>query len=261
MIPAKKGASVRIFAISDIHIDYDENRRWLHGVSQQDYRNDILILAGDVSDATPLLTEAFAALKSRFKDVLFVPGNHDLWVHRNGASDSLARFHHLRQIAADYGLHTEPAHFGPVSIVPLFGWYDYSFGRPPAEVVRGWGDFSACRWPAGFDEPAITGYFVALNEPFLAVKNQTVISFSHFLPRIDLMPFLIPPHRRGLYPVLGTTRLEAQVRQLGSNIHVYGHSHINMRNYKDNTIYINNAFGYPRETRHTAKKLVCVFQT
>lgn len=37
---------VRVFTVSDIHIDYDENRRWLHSLSQSDYQADVLILAG-----------------------------------------------------------------------------------------------------------------------------------------------------------------------------------------------------------------------
>lgn len=42
---------------------------------------------------------------------------------------------------------------------------------------------------------------------------------------------------------------------------VYGHSHINRQVFKDNTMYINNAFGYPDETQITAKELKCVFET
>lgn len=251
---------MRVFAVSDIHIDYEENRRWLHHLSRRDYREDLLILAGDVSHVTALLVEAFQALSRRFLAVCYAPGNHDLWVQGNNSPDSLARFEQIRQLTNDYGIWMEPADFDSISIVPLFGWYDYSFGQPSADLRRAWMDYSACRWPAGFDEAAITDHFVSMNEPFLATENQTLISFSHFLPRIDLMPFLLPPERQGLYPVLGSARLETQIRQLGSDIHIYGHSHINMRNYKDKTVYINNAFGYPYETRTTAKKLVSVFE-
>jgi hypothetical protein len=44
-----------------------------------------------------------------------------------------------------------------------------------------------------------------MNEARLSVRNDTDISFSHFLPRIDLMPDSIPPKFRLLSPVLGTT--------------------------------------------------------
>jgi hypothetical protein len=39
---------------------------------------------------------------------------------------------------------------------------------------------------------------------------------------------------------------------------VYGHSHVNRDVAIDGVTYINNAFGYPRETRITAKALRCV---
>ncbi len=41
---------MRVFALSDIHIDYHENEQWLSRLSSMDYQEDILILAGDVTD-------------------------------------------------------------------------------------------------------------------------------------------------------------------------------------------------------------------
>ena len=170
---------MRIFALSDIHIDYDENRKWLHQLSQRDYLDDVLILAGDISDIVTLLMEGLEVLQKRFLEVLYVPGNHDLWTHRNGGGNSLEHFLLIQKIAGDYGIRMKPAHFGPVSIVPLLGWYDYSFGRPSDNLLAGWVDFRACRWPDNFDEQAITNFFVSSNEAWLAVKNETIISFSH----------------------------------------------------------------------------------
>jgi predicted phosphodiesterase len=52
--------------------------------------------------------------------------------------------------------------------------------------------------------------------------------------------------------------LDTQLRQLGSTLHIYGHSHVNRRIDIDGITYINNAFGYPQETRITAKQLLCI---
>ncbi len=251
---------MRIFTVSDLHIDYEENRHWLHQLSFYDHQDDILILAGDISDKTMLLMEAFEVVQRRFATVLYVPGNHDLWVKRNGGDSSLEQFLLVRQIADDYGLKTEPVHAGSISIVPLFGWYDYSFGQPSQKILDAWVDFAACKWPSDFDETAITNFFVSLNEPVLQVTNQTVITFSHFLPRIDVMPWQIPAQFHYLYPVLGTTRLETQLRTLNSSTHIYGHSHVNRYTTIDEVVYINNAFGYPRETR-TRKELFYIMDT
>jgi len=251
---------LRVFAVSDIHIDYEENNRWLHNLSQNDYTHDILILAGDVTDITPSLVNAFKALKKRFLAVVFVPGNHDLWVTRNSETNSLERFRFIKEIAHDCGIFIKTVHFGPLSIVPLLGWYDYSFGRPATEIINTWMDYSSCKWPDGFDDAGITDYFISMNEGLLNIKNDFIISFSHFLPRIDIMPSFIPPAKRLLYPVLGSSLIERQIRKLNSNIHIYGHSHVNNRVFKDNTLYINNAFGYPHEVRITSKQLLCVFE-
>lgn len=127
-------------------------------------------------------------------------------------------------------------------------------------------DFYRCRWGEGFDhledysqkQKAITDYFIAISENDLSRKSDKIISFSHFMPRIDLMPDYIPEIHRKLYPILGTVELERQIRLLGSSIHVYGHSHVNRNITIDGTRYINNAFGNPGEERITAKKLKCI---
>ncbi len=46
---------LRIFCISDIHVEYEINRRWLNNLSQHDYKNDLLILAGDITNNLMLL--------------------------------------------------------------------------------------------------------------------------------------------------------------------------------------------------------------
>jgi len=251
---------LRIFTISDIHLDYEENQNWLNHLSISDYQDDVLILSGDVSDKVSLLVAAFEILKKRFSQILFVPGNHDLWVWRNELEDSLKKFHQIKEVADDFEIHMQPYTLGPLSIVPLFGWYDYSFAQPSDELKKTWRDFTACKWPDGFFESRITEYFLSLNKSAISTQNRFIISFSHFLPRIDLMPSFIPLQRRMLYPILGTSRLEEQIRKLGSQIHIYGHTHVNNRINKSNTLYINNALGYPHETGITRRELLCIYE-
>jgi len=251
---------LRIYALSDLHIDYDENRRWLANLSLEDYRDDVLILAGDISDITRYLTLSFRELKKRFRMVLFVPGNHDLWTYRNKVQNSLIYFDLIKKIARENGILTEPASIGKISIIPLYGWYDYSFGFPGDELSSIWRDYFACSWPENFNEQTITRHFVAMNERYLTIRNDYVISFSHFMPRIDIMPSIIPQNKRILYPVLGTVLLEEQIRRLRPSIHIYGHTHVNMKVQREGIVYINNAFGYPEETRIAKKELSIVFE-
>lgn len=253
---------MRIFAVSDIHIDYDVNAKWVSEMSVADYRDDVLILAGDVTDSLELLEWCFNALAARFRRVAFVPGNHELWVTRYDADKtSLQKFDEVLKTAAARGVSTQAFVEEDVAIVPLFGWYDGSFGEPSRDIRMAWVDFRACRWPEGFQSRDVGVHFDKINDAIAVPRAEKVITFSHFLPRIDVMPARIPREKRIIYPVLGTTLLDRQLRRLGSHTHIYGHSHVNRNVEIDGVTYINNAFGYPQETRIAKKELVCIHES
>jgi predicted phosphodiesterase len=251
---------MRVFAISDLHVEHAENDAWVSAISTWDYRNDVLICAGDVAQREQLLGRALERLRSRFQAVVYVPGNHELWVADRQKGSSVGKFYQVQALARGCGVHTEPLDLEAVSIVPLLAWYDHSYDEPGEELLQRWSDYHLCFWPEQFDQPRITEYFLALNRPFLKARPQPVISFSHFVPRADFLP-AAESSRGFLRPVLGTGLIDAQVRQLGSFLHIYGHYHVNNRSERDNVTYINNAYGYPREAHIAAKKLVCVFDT
>ncbi|MCM2451874.1 metallophosphoesterase [Agrobacterium vitis] len=266
---------MRVFALSDLHLDYEENRTWMTGLSDQDYRSDWLIFAGDVSDDVKLAEACFAALSSKFARVFFVPGNHDLWVRRDEGVNSLDKFHAMLKLAGEHGLLTEPHREGGLTVAPLFGWYDYSFGAPGAQLLQSWMDYRACLWPDAMTPRQVPEYFLRLNEEAfqrfadreggegLAAPqdNDVVISFSHFVPRLDVMPSYISPKFHFIYPVLGSSALDGQARQWQAQrrLHVYGHSHVNRSVVIDNIHYVNNAFGYPSEDRICRKQLLCIY--
>src|SRR3989442_1251510 len=92
-----------------------------------------------------------------------------------------------------------------------------------------WMDYRACRWPPGMDEKHVSSLLAAENDTAADGHASTVITYSHFVPRVDVLPTFIPVAYRFLDPILGTTRLEHQLRELTPKIHVYGHSHFNRR--------------------------------
>ncbi|MBI3229968.1 MAG: metallophosphoesterase [Burkholderiales bacterium] len=251
----------RIFAISDLHLDYAVNQQWLEGLSLVDFQDDVLILAGDISDAPKLQDLCFREVARRFHRVLFVPGNHDIWIKRYPCEGgSLAKFALVQALAQQHGVLTTPWHEGCLSIVPLLSWYDFSFGEPSERLREAWMDFFACEWPAGWGETEISQHFLGRNAELLALKNETVISFSHFMPRLDILPQEMTRTRHLVLPVLGSTALDRQIQQLQSAIHVYGHSHLNRHIERDGRTYINNAFAYPAESHIAAKQLRCIFE-
>ncbi|MFK3648761.1 metallophosphoesterase [Lysobacter enzymogenes] len=250
---------MRVFALSDLHVDYPDNARWLRSLSAQDYREDLLILAGDLTHRRPLLAWCLGEFVRHFATVLFVPGNHDLWVVGEAApKTSLDKFAEVAATAFECGVSMKPHLAGRTWFAPLLGWYDYSFGEPGEELRRSWSDFVACRWPPGYEPAQVCAHFLSMNALEVPRGVERVISFSHFLPRIDLVPPYVPARHRMLDPVLGSAGLDAQLRRLGSGLHVYGHSHINRSVRIDGVDYVNNAFGYPNEDAIAAKRLLCI---
>ena len=158
----------------------------------------------------------------------------------------------------DCGASMRPYWKNGVLFAPLLGWYDYSFGAPSDDLYRMWMDYHACRWPENFGPEDAAAYFAALNRKMSTDGAGKIITFSHFLPIIDLLPAYVSSRHRLLDPVLGSARLERQLRELNSDLHVYGHSHINRHVRIDDVTYVNNAFGYPGEERITARRLLCI---
>ena len=74
----------RVFVVSDLHTDYAENMKWVKCLSNARYKNDVLVVAGDVAETYDNFVLTMSILKDRFEHVFYVPGNHDLWCRRDG---------------------------------------------------------------------------------------------------------------------------------------------------------------------------------
>ena len=53
----------RVFALCDLHVDYKENRKLLDGWPDKKYSNDVLVVAGDVTDNMTLLETTLKGLQ------------------------------------------------------------------------------------------------------------------------------------------------------------------------------------------------------
>jgi len=233
---------MRVFATSDLHTDYKENFLWLTQLSDTAYRDDTLILAGDISDRLEIIRETLLLLRTKFRHLLFTPGNHELWV-RNVEFDSIEKLKQVLRLCDELGVTIKPFHLDNLWIVPLFSWYDGVYDPE----MRAWADFHLCRWPD--NAQPLPDYFLRLNEPHLKSYDAPVITFSHFIPRADLLP---PKHymRFSWLPSISICKaLEDQVRKLESRVHVCGHSHTNFDRVIDNVRYVQNAVRYPKERR------------
>lgn len=259
---------MRIFAISDVHADYPQNMALIQGFSAGDYQRDTLVLAGDVTDDLARLARVLRGFRDRFRHVFFVPGNHELWLRRGEQGDSVAKFGKVVRLCADLDVATSPAKvtWGPGDtgawVVPLFSWYVKPEQGPESLYVPRdggdpslsmWADEVLTRWP---ERLSVADHFLDMNEPHLGREyDAPVLSFSHFLPRREVMfrSPASPPVRPGravrfnFSRVAGSSRIEAQIRALGSVVHVHGHQHRNRDRVIDGVRYVSNCLGYPLE--------------
>ncbi|ATE56352.1 metallophosphoesterase family protein [Actinosynnema pretiosum] len=127
----------RLLATSDLHVTYQQNREFVTELTAPS-PDDWLIVAGDVGEKFHDVEWALGLLRKRFREVVWVPGNHELWTTKDDPVQSRGevRYRQLVEMCRSLGVHTPEDPFpvfdgegGPVAVAPLFTLYDYTF-RP-----------------------------------------------------------------------------------------------------------------------------------
>lgn len=251
-------AGVRLFLVSDLHVNTKENWLWLEQLSTTEFKEDALIVAGDVCEDLETVEAALKLLCSKFAKVWFTPGNHDLWLtpedRRAGCKDSMAKLEEILEICKELGVATTPGRFGEedgsgrgVWVWPILSFHHQSFDTEPD--VQGWEikaaadvmlDYRECAWPkplSMFNDSvaaAVDATNDDLNAPPAEVveavsrrdpESEPLVTFSHFLPRQELLPekrFLFVPE---LPKASGSSYLGKRVASLKPAVHCFGHTH------------------------------------
>lgn len=224
--------------------------------SREDFQNDCIILAGDISDDLHTLHSTLQFFTQAFAHVFFTPGNHELWVRKQERDqyDSLGKLSKLLEMCEELGVRTAPAKINGVWVVPLWSWYHASWDKEPdvpgaMPIEKVMLDFHVCSWHSipglkASGDDSLARHFDHFNDAagqysaaLGAITEERgrcaaqgldpppVISFSHFLPDQRLLP-----EKRWLfYPNLakasGSEYLGRRVVQLQPHAHVYGHTH------------------------------------
>ncbi|NET58830.1 MAG: metallophosphoesterase [Symploca sp. SIO2E6] len=241
---------MKLYAISDLHTDFLDNWNLINQIGN--YHQDALIVAGDISDNLDIINKTFDVLQNKFKYVFYIPGNHELWT-RNEQHDSLHKLDTVIHLCRNRGVITQPYKFKHNWIIPLFSWYNCAIPLNTKNIIGAWVDYHRCRWP--LTDIDLAEYFGSLNEPYLRTYEDTVISFSHFLPTVKLLPHPQDLKFERLPEVSISTVLAKQIKLIDSQIHIFGHSHINRDVFIDNVRYIQNALSYPRERKQDVVNL------
>ncbi|HET9627764.1 MAG TPA: metallophosphoesterase [Kofleriaceae bacterium] len=256
---------MKLYAISDLHVGFEPNRRMWADLPAQ--REDWLILGGDLGETEDHLTFVLEIATARFAKVLWVPGNHELWTMPNEAPALRgdARYRRWVEVCRGHGVLTPEDPFAvwpgggpPCVIAPLFVLYDYSFH--PDHVS----DAEALDWAraAGLEctdeallhpDPYPTraawchARVAATRARLDAIDpaHRTVL-VNHFPLRRDLAVLPAIP-RFSIW--CGTRQTETWHRDYRAQVVVSGHLHIRSTKWIDGVRFEEVSLGYPRQRR------------
>jgi predicted phosphodiesterase len=253
---------MKLFAISDLHLGHPTNREALAGIS--DRAEDWLILAGDVGETAAHLALAFELLGQRFAQLIWVPGNHELWsVEGPNAARGDARYREFVALARAHGVLTPedpypewPGDETGCVIAPLFLLYDYGF-RPdhmPEDAVLAW---------AGEEDITCADEFYLHPDPFPSRQewcrwrcetterrlaavpaDRPTVLINHFPLRYDLVRLRRIPR---FSPWCGTRATEDWHRRFRARVVVTGHLHVRGTEWRDGVRCEEVSLGYPRQ--------------
>ena len=255
-------ASPRLLALSDLHVAYPENRKIVEDLRPAS-AGDWLLLAGDVGELFADIEWALRTLSDRFVTVVWTPGNHELWTHRDDPVRLRGeeRYLSLVELCRRLGIITPedpyPVWEGAVTIAPLFLLYDYTF-RPDGALTKEQGlarayetgvvcSDEALLYPDPYpSREAWCWARIEATERRLAARDPSlpVIFVNHY-------PLIREPTRVLRYPQFaqwcGTTRThDWHVRYNAATV-VYGHLHIPRVTWHDGVRFEEVSIGYPRE--------------
>ncbi|HEY2673105.1 MAG TPA: metallophosphoesterase [Rugosimonospora sp.] len=262
----------KLFAISDLHVAYAENRRIVERLVPES-ASDWLVVAGDVGEKFADIEWALGVLSERFATVIWTPGNHELWTPREDPVRlrGEARYQRLVQACRERGVLTPEDPFavwrgegGPVTIAPLFVLYDYTFrpdGYPTREAAL------ARAYEVGV---VCTDEFLLHPDPYpsrqawcehrIAVTEDRLAQRDPALPTVlvNHFPLIREPTRVLRYPEFaqwcGTQHTDDWHVRFGAVAVVYGHLHIPRTIWRDGVPFEEVSLGYPREwTRRTGQ--------
>ncbi|CAM2744044.1 metallophosphoesterase [Corynebacterium propinquum] len=243
-----------LWAVADLHAAVRANRKRLAEITPR-HPDDWLIVAGDVAERTDLIASVLSELRSRFSQVIWVPGNHELFCRSTDSHVGRAKYDSLVQLCREIDVLTPEDSFpvfGDTTIVPLFTLYDYSF-RPAGMGVEEALDAAAQKNVVLADEIAIAPFTdirawcwdrLAYSITRLSRVNGPTVLINHW-PLVQE-----PTLRLGLPEIAlwcGTRHTRHWPRRYRAKAVVYGHLHMPDESEFDGVVHHEVSLGYPRE--------------
>lgn len=256
---------MKLLAISDLHVGYAKNWEALQAITPRP--DDWLIVGGDVGETFEQLHRVFSLLNERFAQLLWVPGNHELWSHPSCANKDrgVERYKALVALCRHHGVLTpedawpvwpQPSgEGGELVICPLFVGFDYSFcpeGMSPTQAKAWARDEGIVSMDERLLHPdphptleAWCGDRVRRTQEKLdrLPEDAETVLIHHWPLRHDLVRLHKVPR---FAPWCGTTATEDWHVRYRARVVVSGHLHMRATDYRDGVRFEEVAIGYPR---------------
>ncbi|MFC7548121.1 metallophosphoesterase family protein [Plantactinospora sp. GCM10030261] len=260
-------AGATLTAVSDLHVSYPDNRAVVERIKPRS-PDDWLLVAGDVAERPADVEWALTLLRQRFAEVIWSPGNHELWTLRDDPVQlrGEARYRHLVALCRRIGVHTPEDPYpvwegegGPVTVAPLFVGYDYTFLTPgtttKAESMRVAHETGVVCTDEYLLHPDPYGSREIWCERRVAYTERRLAECDPDIPTVlvNHYPLVREPTRILRYQQFaqwcGTERTSDWHLRFRAAVVVYGHLHIPRTTWHDGVRFEEVSLGYPREWR------------
>ena len=221
-----------ILPISDMHFEFhnDDGKEFIEKLSSDDV--DILIVAGDMSNFKHIKRNA-EALSNKFKNVIFVSGNHDQFgylheeVNKLKSSVNIANFHWLER---------ESITIDGVKFVGCTLW----FPRPDSEYGKsGYADF---QYIPRF-EPWVYGQHQESMDYLNKNLQEGDVLITHFMPFKSSILKQWEGSELNKFFWSGEASEEI-IKKRKPRMVIHGHTHGSLWYHEDGVEVVCNPFGY-----------------
>ena len=270
-MPEQQAGGPRLLAVSDLHVGYPVNRAIADRLAPE-HDGDWLILAGDIGEQSAGIEPVLTLLSQRFEQVIWVPGNHELWTHPRDPLPLRGqdRYEYLVGLCRRLGVLTPEDPYpvwtgpgGPAVIVPLFVGYDYTFlpagaATKAAALALAYDSGVVCRderWLHPDPHESREAWCAAR----LSYSRRRLAELPPDLPTVlvNHYPLVREPTAVLRYPAFaqwcGTTATADWPARYRALAVVYGHLHIPRTTWYDGIRHDEVSLGYPREWQRRAK--------
>jgi 3',5'-cyclic AMP phosphodiesterase CpdA len=255
---------LKLFAISDLHVANPTNRDFVDRIEA--HPDDWLIVAGDVGEDENDLAFVLDSLGPKFAQLLWVPGNHELWtLARDGKASKRgeAKYAALVKVCRDRGVLTPedpfptwPGPGEPLVVAPMFLLYDYSFCPEPLSPREAIAWATEARTVCA-DEELLHPDPYPSREAWCAERVTWTARRLDSLPPdvgtilVNHFPLRQAHARLPLIPRFsiwcGTTKSDDWHLRYRARAVVYGHLHIPRTHFDDGVPFEEVSLGYPRQ--------------